>query len=176
MTIAPYEVSMMVQVPIILRLAREDDLAKLEWHGQYKHYRQMYRRTFQEQQLGSRVMLLADSRGFPVGHIFIHLRNTNPSLSRGTPRAYFYSFRVMDSLRGLGIGTRLIKEAEALARRHGLAWASLAVAKENLKARQLYERLGYVVFADDPGIWSYVDHRGRLKKVNEPCWLLEKSL
>lgn len=176
MTIAPNDVDMLIQLPITFRSATVDDLPKLEWHGQYRHYRNLFRRTFQEQQLGNRMMLLADSNGFPVGHVFIQFQSNNPSVSRGVPRSYFYSFRVMDILRGMGIGTRLLKEAELLSRQQGIGWATLAVAKDNILAGRLYERLGYHIFADDPGVWSYIDHRGRLKKVNEPCWLLEKRL
>jgi ribosomal protein S18 acetylase RimI-like enzyme len=45
--------------------------------------------------------------------------------------------------RGQGIGTRLLNEAERHAREHGYAVLSLDVVDTNLRARQLYERLGF---------------------------------
>jgi ribosomal protein S18 acetylase RimI-like enzyme len=44
---------------------------------------------------------------------------------------------------GLGIGSRLIAEAEILARTRGHAQIQIDVAAENLRARELYQRRGY---------------------------------
>ncbi|MBZ0302259.1 MAG: GNAT family N-acetyltransferase [Anaerolineae bacterium] len=163
-----------VQIPVTLRTATPEDLPKLEWYGQYRHFRGLFRRTFREQQADRRLMLVADVNDFPIGHIFIQLK---PEIQLGVPpHAYFYSFRVMEMFRNRGIGTLLMSEAEAQALEHGLEWATIAAAKDNHGARRLYERLGYRVFASDEGSWSYIDHRGRTRSVNEPCWLLEKHL
>ena len=164
--------SLTLQLPVTLRLAVADDLPKLEWYGEYRHFRNMFRRTFREQQIGRRAMLVADLNDFPIGHIFIQLRSSNTR----RPRAYFYSFRVMEMFRRQGIGTWLLNSAEMIAVDHGLRRAAIAAAKENDDARRLYERLGYQVYGDDAGKWSYVDHRGRTCHVDEPCWLLEKVL
>lgn len=45
--------------------------------------------------------------------------------------------------RGRGIGTRLLKEAEADSRRHGLDRLSLVVFEQNVGAKRLYERAGF---------------------------------
>jgi ribosomal protein S18 acetylase RimI-like enzyme len=163
-----------VHVAIHLRIATADDLPKLEWYGQYRHFRSLFRRTFYEQQLGNRLMLLADANNFPIGHIFIQLNNTHPDEEPN--RAYYYSFRVMEMFRGQGIGTSLLQEAEGLTLANGIQRATIAAARDNPGARRLYERLGYRVYGQDAGTWSYVDHRGRVCYVNEPCWLLEKYL
>lgn len=82
----------------------------------------------------------------------------------------------MEPLQGQRIGTRLILEAEYELIKRGYSWAVIAVAKDNPNARRLYERLGYVVFSDDPGIWHYTDHEGRPCRVEEPAWMLQKAL
>ncbi|HLV37126.1 MAG TPA: GNAT family N-acetyltransferase [Spirillospora sp.] len=174
MTIHERHTTITCQVLVTLRLATAEDLPKLEWYGQYRHFRSLFRRTFREQQAGRRLMLLADVRGFPIGHIFIHLHAE--SRTRSAECAYFYSFRVMEMFRGQGIGTRLLCEAENLVIDHGIEWATIAAAKANTGAQRLYQRLGYRICGDDDGIWSYIDHRGRICTVNEPCWLLEKQL
>jgi len=169
-------VTMSVQLPIVFRFATKTDLPKLEWYGQYAHFRNLFSRAFREQLKGRRLMLLADCNNFPVGHVFISLRSANRAIADGERRAYLYSLRVMEMFRGHGIGTRLILEAEAILRERGITWTTIAVAKDNPHARRLYERLGYSIFAEDTGQWSYIDHKGESRVVNEPCWILEKQI
>ncbi len=165
--------TIIVPLSITLRPATRDDLPKLEWYGQYIHYRNLFRRAFREQQLGRRLILVADCNGFPVGHIFIQFIEPDASLER---RAYLYSFRVMEMFRGQGIGTHLLQEAELILQERGYVSATISVAKDNPAARRLYERLGYRIFAEDEGRWRYVDHRGTLRLVHEPCWMLHKQI
>lgn len=168
--------SMVIQLPITIRLAKKADLVRLEWYGQYTHYRHVLRRSYREQKMGRRFMLVADCNGFPIGCIFIQLKSARRAIADGSQRAYLYSLRVMEMFRGMGIGTRLIQEAEALVMERGFRWTTIAVAKDNPDAQRLYERLGYRIFAEDPGHWSYIDHQGQTRRVHEPCWILEKCL
>lgn len=48
------------------------------------------------------------------------------------------------SCRGRGVGSRLLEETEAEARRHGYASVVLDVVDENPRAKKLYESVGYV--------------------------------
>lgn len=165
-----------IELPIVLRLARADDLPKLEWYGQYTHFRNLFSRTFREQQLGHRLMLLADCNDFPVGQIFVQLHSDEFSNPRGQKRAYLYSLRVMEMFRGKGIGSLLLKEAEDFVAKAGYSWTTIAAAKDNPAARKMYERRGYRLFAEDAGHWNYMDHQGNVQHVHEPCWVLEKRL
>ena len=63
---------------------------------------------------------------------------------------------VATEARGQGIGTRLLNEAERYAREHGYAVLSLDVVDTNVRARQLYERLGLEVVR--------TEHYGRLTR------------
>jgi ribosomal protein S18 acetylase RimI-like enzyme len=121
-------------------------------------------------------MLLAVTNDFPVGRVFIQFRSSERKVADGCTRAYLYSLRVMEMFRGKGIGTRLLQEAESLILERGFRRATIAVAKDNFNARRLYERMGYAIFKDDPGKWSFLDHRGLVRHVTEPCWLLQKNL
>ncbi len=169
--------SMTIELPLTLRIATKKDLPALEWYGQYTHYRNLFRRAFREQRRGNRLMLLADCRDFPIGYIFIRLdcKNKNHWYER-YKRAHLYSFRVMEMFQGQGIGTRLIREAETIATERGFYSTTIAVAKENAQARRLYERLGYLIIGENSGHWSYLDHKGRIRRIHEPCWLLQKTL
>jgi len=166
--------SLRLNLEISFRLARRDDLPKLEWFGEYTHFRRVFQHTYQEQSAGRRLMLLAVSRNFPIGHIFIFLREMD--IFDVERRGYLYSFRVMQPFQGLGIGSELMRRAESVLWHHGYNYATIGVAKDNTAARRLYERSGYVVYSEDEGRWSYTDHEGRSIQVNEPSWLLEKAL
>jgi ribosomal protein S18 acetylase RimI-like enzyme len=121
-------------------------------------------------------MVVADCNGFPVGQIFVLMSSAEGGIADGEARAYLYAFRVMEMFRGRGLGTRLIEEAETQVRARGFRWTTIAVAKTNTGAQRLYRRMGYQVFRDDPGNWTYTDHLGKKHYVHEPCWLLEKEL
>jgi ribosomal protein S18 acetylase RimI-like enzyme len=165
------QTTMLVELDIALRLAVKTDLPKLEWYGQYTHFRHLFRRAFREQEQGRRMMVIADCNDFPIGHVFVQLGGGDEDR-----RAYLYSLRVMEMFRKRGIGTRLIEDAESRLIEIGYRWSTIAVSKTNHGARRLYERLGYMVFRDDPGEWNYRDHEGTTRYVREPCWMMEKEL
>ena len=160
---------------INLRLAERSDLVKLEWGGQYAHFRQMFSETYDDQIMNRRLMIVADLDGYPVGQVFVQLDSPGGWLFGGK-RGYLYSLRVIDALQRHGIGTALVREAERMLVQRGHGTVSIAAAKDNPDARRLYERLGYKVVSDDDGRWSYVDQYGNTQHVYEPCWILEKYL
>ncbi len=159
-----------------IREATAEDLPALEWEGEYRHFRRLYRRTLEDARKGRGLMLLAEVDGRVVGQVFVQFDVFRPEMPRGTRVGYLYAFRVRPEYRRRGIGTQLIHQAEQALRERGMNRAVIAVARENVGALRLYERLGYRRFAEDPGEWSYVDHKGRLRKVHEPAYLLEKPL
>jgi ribosomal protein S18 acetylase RimI-like enzyme len=62
---------------------------------------------------------------------------------------------VQELWRGIGVGTRLLTELHAAARRAGITQLSLSVEHDN-RALFLYERLGYVVHLRDGGAATLV--------------------
>lgn len=67
------------------------------------------------------------------------------------PQSYIYldDLSVTEAYRNRGIGTALIRTAEARAKALAIPAIVFHVAKSNGAARRLYERLGYEVFRDD---------------------------
>ena len=165
-----------LDIPVTLRLAREEDLSLLEWRGQYTQFRTIFRRTYREQLMGRRLMILAAVQDVPIGQVFVQLRSREQRIAVHGKRAYLYALRVMDMFQSMGIGGRLLDEAETMVMTMDYEWTTIAVAKDNLRALQLYERKGYQIFDESDGNWSYTDHKGRVQSVQEPCWLLEKRL
>jgi ribosomal protein S18 acetylase RimI-like enzyme len=161
---------------VIYRHATRMDLPALEWDGEYAHFRRLYAQAFERARNGRTVLWLADLPDKEIiGQLFVQLNSQRPELANGVSRAYIYSFRVRSAYRGAGVGTGLLRVAEADLVARGFLQVTLNVARENLEARRLYERQGYRVVAPEPGRWHYIDHRGRLREVNEPSWRMEKN-
>lgn len=172
--VEPQEISLRVRATI--RLAAEADLPKLEWFGQYTHFRHLYEQTYQEQREGRRLMLVAAVNDFPVGQVFVSLEDGYFDNDGEGPHGYLYALRVMEPFQRLGLGSALVTAAERHLVQRGYRRATIAVAKDNLRAQRLYARLGYHIYKEDPGRWHYVDHEGRTRFVEEPCWLMEKQI
>ncbi len=65
------------------------------------------------------------------------------------PYLYLDDLSVTEQYRGRGIGTRLIREAEAYAKERGIGRIVFHVEKSNGSAFRLYKKLGYAVYKDD---------------------------
>jgi ribosomal protein S18 acetylase RimI-like enzyme len=79
-------------------------------------------------------------------------------------------------LQSLGLGTRLVREAERRIRRHGLDWAVVGVEDNNPRARALYERLGYGAYAREATSWEQEDRYGNVTTYETSVALLRKHL
>jgi GNAT superfamily N-acetyltransferase len=127
-----------VQVPVEFRLCTEEDLSALEWMGLHTTQREIIRATFDAQQCGDALMLLAISGGFPVGQVWLDFAREG-----GAKRPLLWAMRVFPPLQCRGIGGALMRRAEALAQSRGAEEIELGVERENEGARRFYERLGY---------------------------------
>ena len=161
---------------IVIRPVAEADLPALEWEGEYAHYRNVFRYTFEDAQRGERLMLIAVAGEVVIGQIFIQLHSGNLQYADNQHRAYLYALRVKAAWQGLGVGTRLLAEAEAALWARGFDTAVIAAAKDNPGARRLYERCGYRTFTEDPGVWHFPDENGVPAMQAEPCWVMEKKI
>lgn len=63
-----------------------------------------------------------------------------------SPAARLYSIAISKAARGQGLGSKLLRKAESLARENGSSSIRLEVAAGNLAAIGLYQKLGYSVF------------------------------
>lgn len=162
---------------ILIRKLEARDLPGLEWEGQFTHYRRLYSDAYKRAQQNLSVLWVAeDPYQRLVGQVFIQLTCDRHDLANGVTRAYLYGFRTRPEVRGQGIGTQMeqVVETDLLSRNFKIL--TLNVAQTNLRAQQLYRRLGFTITAFEPGYWSYIDHRGIQRHVNEPAWRMEKNL
>lgn len=165
-----------IKAKLKIRVATLSDVSKLEWNGQFAHFRNLFRRAFLEQKRGNRLMLVMDFNGYPIARLFIQFDSPTSSIADGKRRGYIYSFTVMEPFRNLGIGTRMLTTAESILRQRGFRVVTISVAKDNTRALKLYKREKYRIYGEDDGQWQYRDHEGKTHQVNEPSFLMKKTL
>lgn len=159
------------------RHAFRSDLLALEWEGEYAHFRRLYSEAYHYTELGRAIIWIAElSEVGVIGQLFVHLKSDRRELADGHTSAYIYGFRIRPAYQSKGIGTKMLKITENDLLLRGYKVVNLNVGQQNDRARQLYERLGYMVIGSDPGRWSYYDQHGRRQDVNEPAWRLQKKL
>ncbi len=162
---------------IKVRQLRRSDLRALEWDGEFTHFRRLYEASYLSARNGNSILWIAElpTAGL-IGQLFVQLTSSRLELADGRKRAYIYGFRIKPAYRNLGIGSIMMEQTESDLRNRNFGTITLNVGQDNLGARRLYERLGYTVIAEEPGIWSYTDHEGKIRDVHEPSWRMEKRL
>jgi ribosomal protein S18 acetylase RimI-like enzyme len=161
----------------VIRRAKFRDLTAMEWGGEFVHFRRLYRDIYQSSIKGNSILWLAEtSTAGIVGQLFVQLRSMRIDLADGYNRAYIFGFRVKKNFQKRGVGSIILEASEADLRTNGYHYVTLNVSKTNIDALKFYQHRGYVVIGKDPGIWSYYNHLGEFKRVNDPGWCLEKQL
>lgn len=162
---------------IRIRKMIREDLPALEWDGEYVHFRNVYKGVYQRTQIGTAIAWVAESPDTGiVGQVFLQLDCDRPELANGWNRAYLYSFRIKPPYRNIGLGTKMLEVLENYLIARHYSRLTLNVARDNPNAIRLYERLGFHIVAEEPGIWSYIDHMGKWCTEEEPSWRMEKRL
>ena len=162
---------------IWIRHLVKKDLPALEWDGIYLHYRRLYLDTYKSMRAKEAVMWVVEheQRGI-IGQLFVQLIGARLDLADGISRAYINAFRLKPAFRSLGIGSSLLHTVEEDIALRNFEYTLLNVGKDNPDAQRFYERHGYSVVGEEPGNWSYIDHKGRLQHVSEPSWRMRKRL
>jgi ribosomal protein S18 acetylase RimI-like enzyme len=80
------------------------------------------------------------------------------------------------AFQGQGIGTILIEAAELRMHARGHKWSILGVEVENVRARKLYERLGYSFYAEETDSWTAEDIHGNEYLHTADTLLLRKQI
>lgn len=160
-----------------IRKLEKADLPALEWDGEYTHFRNMFLSLYNHIQNNTAMAWVVDLHETGIiGQLFLQLDCDRVELADGWNRAYMYSFRIKPPYRSLGIGTRVLRVSEEYLLAKGFTRMTLNVARDNLDAIRLYKNTGFQIVAEEPGVWSYIDHLGKWHTVHEPSWRMEKLL
>ncbi len=113
------------------------DLPALEWAGNARHLQGVAEVLDRAGGSGTAEYLAVRTSGGAA----VAIGAVNYAESPGV--GVLFQLSTHPELRSLGLGTRLVREAEARIRLRGLGLARLGVEDDNPSARALYERLGY---------------------------------
>lgn len=168
-TLVPPEGNLSLSVGI--RPVRRADLEALEWFGLHTPHREIILQGYTMQECGNGLMLIAEVNGFPTGQICIDYAR-----KRHAGRATLWALRVFPTLRGAGLGTRLMTAAEQAVMERGISETELGVDRDNARVLPFYERLGYEGCGTEQGSFSYRTPGGELVRLPIDQWVLRKRL
>ncbi len=168
-------------IEIQIRPARETELDLLEEAFSPNSNAKYHHRRFALQQRGDGIYLIAWRDDEPVGHFLLLWNGPTDEPTGRYPRdtACLEAGATKPVYQRQGIGTRMIRDAERIARARGCRRIGLAVGStDNPLARRLYERLGYRAW--DGGEftiqWDYETKDGTRGIETEVCVYMFKAL
>ncbi|HYE62993.1 MAG TPA: GNAT family N-acetyltransferase [Phycisphaerales bacterium] len=118
------------------------DLRQLEFGHAFAHDRALIRQMFRRHLRGDCCFLVVEVAGVPAGQAWVEL-----PLAPGGVGA-LWAVRVRPDIRGLGLGSLLVRAALGALVSRGAATAELEVEPHNDGAIRFYERLGFRI---EPG-------------------------
>jgi GNAT superfamily N-acetyltransferase len=142
---------------------------------------EFHQNRFESQQDRDSVYLIAWDGDAPVGHLNLKLKGSDEDYVRdrlGLLPELNAIGTYPPEMRSRGIGRELIDRAEQICREKGFEKVGLAVETSNLRARELYEKLGYVDFGigEFDSVWYEAQEDGSKLKVADHCVYLVKEL
>ena len=133
----------------------EADLAHLSWAGSPLHLKTIETtlKNSSDNQMEYLVVRNPDGHPISIGKI---------DYSSGAEYGLISQLTTDESLRGLGIGTRLMQEMEKRIQSRNREWVKLGVEENNAQAKALYLRLGYKPYGEGKDSWEQEDRDGKI--------------
>lgn len=160
-----------------VRPCAERDLAALS--SRWPSPADVHSAHFAAQRDGRSTYLVAWEGDEPVGAVMVQWAGcVGPNACAAYPGAVeFNHLQVRDSWRGRGVGSRLIRTAEATAKNREMFQVAVGVADDNAGAQRLYVRLGYgATGVFDVSEYDWVADDGSVRHEVERNQLLVKTL
>ncbi len=147
----------------------EADLGHIPWSGSTLHVKHVGQELVRARAGEIDYLAVRSPEGYPVSIGGI-------DYTKEPNGGYLWQLGTHEKLRGLGIGTYLIREAERHIATRGAAWSRLEVETDNPRAKELYERLGYEVYGTTTDSWMQLDKDGNEVQHTAECFQMRKRL
>jgi len=147
----------------------EADLDHIPWSGSALHVKHVAKELIRAKAREIDYLAVRSPEGYPVSIGGV-------DYAKEVGGGYLWQLGTHEKLRGLGLGTRLIREAEQRIAARGEEWSRLEVETDNPRAKELYERLGYEVYGTTIDSWMQLDKDGNEVKHTAECFQMRKRL
>ncbi|NTW44993.1 MAG: hypothetical protein HGB14_11330, partial [Anaerolineaceae bacterium] len=98
-----------LQDKIIYRQVKSSDLPRLEWNGEFTHFRNVFKNAFEKSKTGKTKLWVVEIKHVGlIGQAFVQLISSRLDLANGVDRAYIYAFRFKENYQNIGIGSSLL--------------------------------------------------------------------
>ncbi|MEH0639312.1 GNAT family N-acetyltransferase [Streptomyces bottropensis] len=158
-----------IVVPLGVRDLLPGDLPACTWSGSATHLRHVERELARAAVGEVDYLAVCTSADLPVA-----IGGVDYTVSEGA--GTLWQLAVLPALRSHGLGTLLVRAAEQRIGDRRLRRAELAVEEENVRARALYERLGYVAYGREADAWDEEAPDGSVRRHEAMCVLMRRDL
>lgn len=158
-----------LSLPLTVRDLLPADLPTCGWSGSPLHLQNVARQLARARIGEVDYLAVCVPSGAPVAKCGVdyHVREGAGTL---------WQLAVLPALQSCGIGRALIAAAEQRIRDRGRRRAELSVEEDNLRARALYERLGYAAYGLETQAWDEQGPGGVVRRHEAVCTLMRKEL
>src|SRR5574341_4042 len=153
-----------------IRSVRQEDLPQLLSYGWISPYDQVIQRAYDRSLAGEIIFLVAEADAQIIGQVWVDLTQLAEERA-GFIQALF----VVPTVENLGLGTRLLEQAEETMREQHLSAAEVSIEKRNRKAKRLYARLGYEIVDEQVKAWTRTTSNGRVDHSAQQSWNMRKE-
>ena len=156
-------------VPVEIRDLTAADLEHLRWSGGRSHLIAIGQQLERVRAGLAEYLVACLPAGWPAGTLAI-------DYAALADAGLIHQVDVHGLVRSCGIGTALMAAAEQRISDHGREYAELSVEHDNVRARALYERLGYIACGRQPDEWDVQAPDGSVLRYETVCTLMRKEL
>lgn len=149
---------------ITIRPLTEDDFGAL-FEERVRHLADTW---FDRQKRGEVYLATVEIDGEPIARAGLDYAHQSDC-------AWLWAIYVRSEWRSKGIGSYLMTHIEDVTRQHGYDQLFLGVAKDNPRAQELYEHLGFATYSAGISTWSFPQD-GQMVRESEEVWLMVKNL
>jgi GNAT superfamily N-acetyltransferase len=156
-------------IPVEIRDLTAADLEHLRWSGGRSHLLAIGQQLDRAAAGLAEYLVACLPAGWPAGTLAIDYA--------ALPDAgLIHQVDVHGLVRSCGIGTALMAAAEERISDRARGYAELSVEHSNVRARALYERLGYAAYGDEPTEWDEDMPDGSAQRHRTMCAMMRKRL
>ena len=163
---------------ILIKQCRAEDLALL---AKTIPPLRFHKNRFKHQEKGDSIYLIAWFGDITVGHLNLKFKGSDEEYVKSKlglmPELNAIGVDPPE-MRSRGIGRKLINEAEKVCREKGFKRVGLAVDTSNIRAEELYKKIGYLDsgIGEFDSIWYDTKEDGYREKYIDHCIYLVKDL